>query len=186
MKKAGVPHPVFMRDEVDKMNDDDIQNLTLESMRKQIGYVSQDVYLFHGTVRENIAYGDFGATRDEVEKAAKLAHIHDIIMELPDAYDTMVGERGLKLSGGEKQRVAIARVILKNPRILIFDEATSALDNKTEMNVMNSISNLDSDLTIFIIAHRLTTLKHCHKIIQLENGEISFSGSYAELNVRQN
>jgi len=168
----------------DKILDDHM----LRSWQLSISHVPQNIFLSDRSITENIA---FGIPPDEIDEekvndAAEKSQILDFIKQSPKGFKTIVGERGVRLSGGQRQRIALARALYRNASILVFDEATSALDNKTEMNVMNSISNLGSDLTIVIIAHRLTTLKHCHKIIQLENGEISFSGSYKELNVRQN
>ena len=137
----------------------DIKDVTVHSLRSQIGMVQQDVYLFSGTVRDNIAYGRPQASPEEVEEAAKLAGAHEFITQLPQGYDTYVGERGIKLSGGQKQRISIARVFLKNPPILILDEATSALDNESEMVVQRSLERLAKGRTTFTIAHRLTTIR---------------------------
>ena len=144
--------------------------LTRHSLRKAIGIVSQDVFLFNGTVKENIAYGDFDANDDAIVEAAKKANIHDFIMTLPNGYDTNVGERGVKLSGGQKQRISIARVFLKNPPILILDEATSALDNRTEERINRAIEELSKanrELTIIVVAHRESSLDYCDRIITL-------------------
>jgi len=159
----------------------DINNITLSSLRNNIGMVQQDVYLFSGTVYENILYGKPDATREEVEKAAKLAGAHDFITELKDGYDTYVGERGLKLSGGQKQRVSIARLFLKNPPILILDEATSALDNESELLVQNSLKRLSEGRTTFTIAHRLTTIKNATRIFVLTSDGITEEGTHQEL-----
>ncbi len=159
----------------------DINNISLSSLRNNIGMVQQDVYLFSGSVYENILYGKPGATRDEVTRAAKLAGAHDFIMELKDGYDTYVGERGLKLSGGQKQRVSIARLFLKNPPILILDEATSALDNESELLVQNSLKRLSEGRTTLTIAHRLTTIKNATRIFVLTQDGISESGTHQEL-----
>lgn len=159
----------------------DIRELTLSSLRNSIGMVQQDVYLFSGTVYENIVYGKIDATRDEVIKAAKAAGAHDFIMELADGYDTYVGERGLKLSGGQKQRISIARLFLKNPPILILDEATSALDNENELLVQRSLKELSKGRTTFTIAHRLTTIKNATRIFVLTADGIAEEGTHAEL-----
>ncbi|MBO5929793.1 MAG: ATP-binding cassette domain-containing protein, partial [Clostridia bacterium] len=141
----------------------------------------QDVYLFSGSVKENITYGSFGATDEEIIAAAKSAGAHEFIMSLPDGYDTYVGERGLKLSGGQKQRISIARLFLKNPPILILDEATSALDNESELIVQKSLERLAKGRTTFTIAHRLTTIRNATKIIVLTEDGIAETGSHAEL-----
>ncbi|MFR8385662.1 MAG: ABC transporter ATP-binding protein, partial [Blautia massiliensis (ex Durand et al. 2017)] len=143
----------------------DIRGLTLKSLRSQIGMVQQDVYLFDGTIKDNIAYGKPGASDEEIIKAAKCASIHDFIMELPDKYDTYVGERGTRLSGGQKQRISIARVFLKNPPILILDEATSALDNESERWIQKSLEELSKNRTTITIAHRLSTIRDADEII---------------------
>lgn len=158
-----------------------IKEITLKSLRNNIGVVQQDVYLFSGTVRENIIYGCPGATEEEVIKAAKNAGAHEFITELPNGYDTYVGERGLKLSGGQKQRVSIARLFLKNPPILILDEATSALDNESELIVQKSLERLAKNRTTFTIAHRLTTIKNADRIIVLTKDGITETGSHKEL-----
>jgi len=164
-----------------KIDDIDIRKVTLKSLRDQISMVMQDVFLFNGTVFENIAYGKEDATLDEVIKSAKIACAHDFIMELPNGYDTVVGERGVKLSGGQKQRLAIARAVLKNSPILILDEATSSVDTQTEREIQNAINNLAGTRTILIIAHRLSTVKRADKIIVLKEGEIVEVGNHAEL-----
>ena len=149
----------------------DVRSLTLKSLRSQIGVVQQDVYLFSGSIRDNIAYGKPDATEEEIIEAAKCANIHDFIMELPDQYDTFVGERGARLSGGQKQRISIARVFLKNPPILILDEATSALDNESERWIQHSLEELSKNRTTITIAHRLSTIKNADEIIVItENG----------------
>ena len=158
-----------------------IKDLTLHSLRSSIGVVQQDVYLFSGSVKENITYGSFGATDEEIIAAAKSAGAHEFIMSLPDRYDTYVGERGLKLSGGQKQRISIARLFLKNPPILILDEATSALDNESELIVQKSLERLAKGRTTFTIAHRLTTIRNATKIIVLTEDGIAETGSHAEL-----
>lgn len=159
----------------------DIRNLTLDSLRRNVGVVQQDVYLFAGSVYENIAYGRPGATREEVAEAARLAGAHDFIMEFPDGYDTYVGERGARLSGGQKQRISIARVFLKNPPILILDEATSALDNESERIVQQSLEQLSRGRTTFTIAHRLTTIRGAQLILVLTEDGIAEQGTHAEL-----
>lgn len=159
----------------------DITAVTLSSLRSCIGTVEQDVYLFSGSVRDNIAYGRDGATDDEIRKAASLAGALDFIEELPSGFDTYVGERGVKLSGGQKQRIAIARVFLKDPPILILDEATSALDNESERIVRDSLSRLAEGRTTVTIAHRLTTVKNCDRIIVLTENGIAEEGTHAEL-----
>lgn len=164
-----------------KIDGEDIKKFTLRSLRDNIGVVQQDVYLFSGTVRENIAYGKLGATDDEIVEAAKLAGAHDFIMTLPDGYDTYVGERGVKLSGGQKQRVSIARLFLKNPPILILDEATSALDNESERIVQQSLETLARGRTTFTIAHRLTTIKNADRILVLTENGIEESGTHNQL-----
>ncbi len=159
----------------------DIRDVTLNSLRNHIGMVQQDVYLFAGTIFENIAYGKPGASRDEVIEAAKNANAHEFIMSFPDGYDTDIGQRGIKLSGGQKQRLSIARVFLKNPPILIFDEATSALDNESEKVVQESLEKLAKNRTTFVIAHRLTTIQNAEKILVLTEDGIAESGSHEEL-----
>lgn len=158
-----------------------IKKLTLKSLRNNIGMVQQDVYLFSGTVYENILYGNPDASREDVVEAAKAAGAHEFISELKDGYDTYVGERGLKLSGGQKQRISIARLFLKNPSILILDEATSALDNESEMLVQNSLKKLSEGRTTFTIAHRLTTIKNATRIFVLTQNGIVEEGTHAEL-----
>ena len=162
----------------------DIRDVTLKSLRENIGIVQQDVYLFAGTVYENISYGKPDATREEIIEAAKRANAHDFIMELPNGYDTDIGQRGIKLSGGQKQRLSIARVFLKNPPILIFDEATSALDNESENIVKESLERLAHNRTTFVIAHRLSTIRNAERILVLtENGieEMAKQGIYSQL-----
>ena len=159
----------------------DIRGLTLKSLRSQIGMVQQDVYLFNGTIKDNIAYGKPGATDDEIIKAAKCASIHDFIMELPDGYDTYVGERGTRLSGGQKQRISIARVFLKNPPILILDEATSALDNESERWIQKSLEELSKNRTTITIAHRLSTIRDADEIIVITEDGIAERGTHSEL-----
>ena len=162
----------------------DVRDVTQESLRRSIGLVQQDVYLFDGTLRENIEYGRPGASDEEIEEAARKANIHDFIASLPDGYDTVVGERGSRLSGGQKQRVAIARVFLKNPKILILDEATSALDNESEEAVQESLERLAADRTTIIIAHRLSTIKNADEIATVERGRVVERGTHDELLAR--
>lgn len=159
----------------------DVRKLTLESLRSQIGLVSQDVYLFGGSIKDNIAYGKPDATMDEIVDAAKKANIHDFIMELPDKYDTFVGERGTRLSGGQKQRISIARVFLKNPPVLILDEATSALDNESERFIQKSLEKLAKDRTTITIAHRLSTIRNADEILVVADCGIAERGTHEEL-----
>ena len=159
----------------------DIRDLTRESLRRNIGIVAQDVFLFNGTIRENIAYGNLDATEEEIIEAAKKAHIHDYIMTLDHGYETGVGERGVKLSGGQKQRISIARVFLKNPSILILDEATSALDNATEMLIQQALNDLSKGRTCIVVAHRLSTIRNADEIIVLTRDGIAERGTHAEL-----
>ena len=162
----------------------DVRKLTLESLRSQIGLVSQDVYLFGGSIKDNIAYGKPEATMDEIVDAAKKANIHDFIMELPDKYDTFVGERGTRLSGGQKQRISIARVFLKNPPVLILDEATSALDNESERFIQRSLEELAKDRTTITIAHRLSTIRNADEILVVADCGIAERGTHEELLAR--
>lgn len=159
----------------------DIREVSQSSLRSSIGIVPQDTVLFNDTIAYNIAYGRPSASREEVEQAARAAHIHDFVLTLPDGYDTRVGERGLKLSGGEKQRVAIARTILKNPSILIFDEATSALDSRSERAIQQELNALSRNRTTLIIAHRLSTIVHAHRILVMGQGELIEQGTHREL-----
>ncbi len=164
-----------------KIDGTDIRDFTLKSLRSQIGIVQQDVYLFVGSVLENIRYGRPSASREEVIAAAKNANAHEFIMALPDGYDTDIGQRGVKISGGQKQRLSIARVFLKNPPILIFDEATSALDNESEKVVQESLEKLAKNRTTFVIAHRLSTIRNAQKILVLTDTGIEEEGSHQEL-----
>jgi len=163
------------------VNGHDVRSLTQDSLRRHIGIVPQDTVLFNDTVAYNIAYGRPDASRDEVEQAAKAAHIHDFITATPGGYDTMVGERGLKLSGGEKQRVAIARTLLKNPPILVFDEATSALDSANERAIQAELAAVGQGKTVLVIAHRLSTIVHAHEILVMEQGRIIERGTHPQL-----
>ncbi|MBR4431296.1 MAG: ABC transporter ATP-binding protein [Clostridiales bacterium] len=164
-----------------KIDGKDIRDIKLKSLRDHIGIVQQDVYLFAGTVLENISYGKPGSTKEEIIEAAKLANAHDFIMELPNGYDTDIGQRGIKLSGGQKQRLSIARVFLKNPPILIFDEATSALDNESENIVKESLEKLAKNRTTIVIAHRLSTVRNAERILVLTENGIEESGTHDEL-----
>ncbi|MFW6317754.1 MAG: ABC transporter ATP-binding protein [Halorubrum sp.] len=164
-----------------RIDGQDVRDVTLTSLRRSIGYVGQSSYLFYGSVRENITYGTFDATDEEVREAAKAAEAHEFIRNLPDGYDTMVGERGVKLSGGQRQRVTIARAVLKDPDILVLDEATSDVDTETEMLIQRSLDRLTADRTTFAIAHRLSTIKDADTILVLEGGEIVERGTHAEL-----
>jgi ATP-binding cassette subfamily B protein len=159
----------------------DVRDIQIYSLRKNIGLVQQDVFLFTGSIKDNILYGDPTASDEAVIEAAKSAGIHDFVMSLPDGYDTYVGERGVMLSGGQKQRISIARVFLKNPPILILDEATSSLDNVTELIIQESLDRLSEGRTTLIIAHRLSTIKHADEIVVLEEGRIKEQGSHEEL-----
>lgn len=159
----------------------DITNLTRQSLRKNIGMVAQDVFLFSGTIRENIAYGNLDADDDAIVEAAKNANIHDYIMTLEKGYDTIVGERGINLSGGQKQRISIARVFLKNPPILILDEATSALDNVTEMQIQASLEELAKGRTVIVVAHRLSTIQNADEILVMTSDGIAERGNHQQL-----
>ncbi len=158
-----------------------IKDVTLKSLRNSIGIVQQDVYMFSGTIKENIAYGNPNATDDEIIEAAKSANIHEFIIGLENGYDTFVGERGTRLSGGQKQRISIARVFLKNPKILILDEATSALDNESERHIQKSLERLSKNRTTIVIAHRLSTIKNANQIIVLDSEGIKEKGTHSEL-----
>jgi ATP-binding cassette subfamily B protein len=164
-----------------KIDGQDIRDVTQNSLRNQIGIVPQDTVLFNESIEYNIAYGKPGAKHEEVIAAAKVACIHDFIMSLPKGYATSVGERGLKLSGGEKQRVAIARTVLKAPAILVFDEATSALDSKSEQAIQTQLNEIAQNRTTLIIAHRLSTILHAHQILVLDQGRIVECGRHEEL-----
>ena len=158
-----------------------IKTMTYRGLRNLVGYVSQDVFLFHGTVRENIAYGNPDATMAEIEDAAMKAEAHEFILELPNGYDTVVGERGQKLSGGQRQRLSLARAIVRDPRILVLDEATSAVDNETEAAIQRSLAQVTMHRTAIVIAHRLSTVRNAHKIWVLEDGRITDAGTHDEL-----
>jgi ATP-binding cassette subfamily B protein len=159
----------------------DIRDVTQTSLRQAIGIVPQDTVLFNDTIAYNIAYGIPGAAQETIEAAARAAYIHDFIVSLPDGYQTMVGERGLKLSGGEKQRVAIARTLLKNPKILVFDEATSALDSQAEQAIQQQLKEIARNRTSLVIAHRLSTIADAHQILVMSHGSIVERGTHAEL-----
>ncbi len=162
----------------------DLREVTLESLRQQISIVLQDVFLFHGTVRDNILFGRPNATEDEMIEAAKVANAHEFIMALSDGYDTLIGERGVKLSGGQKQRISIARAVLKDAPILILDEATSSVDTETEMLIQQALERLMVGRTTIIIAHRLSTIRNAHKIVVLEGRQIAEMGTHDELIAR--
>ena len=159
----------------------DIRHIKLEELRSHIGIVQQDVYLFSGSVMDNIRYGKPGATDEEVVRAAKNANAHEFIMSFPEGYDTDIGQRGVKLSGGQKQRLSIARVFLRNPEVLIFDEATSALDNESEKVVQQSMENLAKNRTTFVIAHRLSTIRNAQRILVMADHGIAEEGTHEEL-----
>jgi ATP-binding cassette subfamily B protein len=162
----------------------DVRDVNLRSLRRAIGYVSQEPFLFHGTVRENVAYGSFGAGDEAVVEAAKAAQAHEFVRNLPDGYDTMVGERGVKLSGGQRQRIVIARTILKDPDVLVLDEATSHVDTETEALIRRGLADLAVDKTTFVIAHRLSTVRDADQILVLDDGEVVERGTHAELLAR--
>ncbi|MBI4838907.1 MAG: ABC transporter ATP-binding protein, partial [Nitrospirae bacterium] len=175
--------PRFYRPSSGKITIDglDINDVTLESLRRNIGIVSQDVVLFNETVRENIAFGNSGASEEKIIEAAQAAYAHDFIKDMPKGYDTVIGERGVKLSGGQKQRISIARALLKNPPILILDEATSSLDTASEVIVQKALDNLMTNRTTFVIAHRLSTVRKADKILVLDKGKIAEAGTHEEL-----
>ncbi len=158
-----------------------IEELTFESLRGATGFVAQDVFLFHGTVRENLVYGRPDATDEQIQQAAELAEAHDFIMAMPNGYDTMVGERGQKLSGGQRQRITIARAIVRDPAMLILDEATSAVDNETEAAIQRSLQKVSAGRTTIVIAHRLSTVRHAHQIHVMEAGQVVETGTHEEL-----
>ncbi len=164
-----------------RLDGHDLRDLRTDDLRRAVGLVSQDVFLFHGTVVENIAYGRPGAGRDEIVAAARAAEAHDFIVDLPDGYETVVGERGQKLSGGQRQRISIARAVLKDPPIFIFDEATSAVDNETEAAIQRSIERLSVDRTTIVIAHRLSTIRNAERIYVIDSGRVVEAGTHREL-----
>ena len=159
----------------------DIRDLSLSFLRSQIGLVQQEPFLFNGTVRENILYGDLTARQEEIEAAAKVARAHDFIMALPEGYDTWIGERGVKLSVGQRQRVSIARVILKDPPIVMFDEATSNIDTETEVKIREALDDLTKGRTTIIIAHRLSTIHGVDRIIVVDHGRVVEEGTHEKL-----
>ena len=163
------------------MDGTDIREIQLDALRNKIGIVQQDVYLFAGSILDNIRYGKPDATDEEVVRAAKNANAHEFIMSFPEGYNTDIGQRGVKLSGGQKQRLSIARVFLKNPPILIFDEATSALDNESEQVVQQSMEHLAKERTTFVIAHRLSTIRNAQRILVLTEDGIAEEGTHEEL-----
>lgn len=167
-----------------KIDGIDIRDMTMKSLRSQIGIVQQDVFLFTGTLKENIAYGNLDATDEEIHEAVRRAHLEELVLKLPDGYETQIGERGLKLSGGQKQRIAIARMFLKNPPILILDEATSALDTETELIIQNSLNELAKNRTTLIIAHRLATIRNADRIVVVTENGIEEEGKHDELLAR--
>jgi len=164
-----------------RLDGQDLRDLRIKDLRRAIGFVSQDVYLFHGTVRENIAYGTFDATDEQIVEAAKIAEAHDFIISLPQGYDTIVGERGQKLSGGQRQRVSIARAVLKDPPVLILDEATSSVDNETEALIQRSLEKIAVGRTTIVIAHRLSTVRNADRIFVLERGQLVEQGRHDDL-----
>ncbi len=159
----------------------DLRELTLADLRAAVGLVSQDVFLFHGTVAENIAYGRREASREDIVRAAQLSEAHEFIQALPDGYDTVVGERGQKLSGGQRQRVSLARAVLKNPPVLVLDEATSSVDNETEAAIQRSLARLAVGRTTIVIAHRLSTVRHAQRIYVMDTGRVAEVGTHDEL-----
>jgi len=164
-----------------RVDGQDVRDVTIQSLRQSIGYVSQETFMFYGTVRENLTYGAFDATEEEVIEAAKAAEAHEFVTNLPDGYDTEIGERGVKLSGGQRQRLSIARAILRDPEILVLDEATSDVDTETEMLIQRSLDRLTADRTTFAIAHRLSTIKDADEIVVLDEGSVTEKGTHEEL-----
>ena len=164
-----------------KINGLDSQSIPLSEFRNYIGVVPQESFLFSGSIAENIAFGKESVTQAEIEKAAKMANAYEFIMELPEKFETEVGERGTRLSGGQKQRIAIARALIQNPQIMILDEATSALDTESEKLVQEALDQLMKGRTTFVIAHRLSTIIHADKIVVMENGKIKEVGNHKEL-----
>ncbi len=176
-----IPHFYKITDGDILIDGNSLKNITIESLRQNIGIVQQDIYLFNSSIRENILYGRLDASDEEIIAAAKRANIHDYIMSLENGYDTVIGERGVRLSGGQKQRLCIARVFLKNPPILILDEATSALDNATEIQIQKSLDELSEGRTTIVVAHRLSTIKNADEIAVVDNGEITEQGTHEQL-----
>ena len=176
-----IPHFYNIRQGRILIDGKDINDITLTSLRRNIGIVQQDIYLFNASIRDNILYGRLDATEEEVIEAAKRANIHDYIMTMPEGYDTVIGERGVRLSGGQKQRLCIARVFLKNPPILILDEATSALDNTTEILIQQALDELCKGRTTIVVAHRLSTIKNADEIAVISDGRIIEQGSHDKL-----
>jgi ATP-binding cassette subfamily B protein len=164
-----------------RVDGNDIRSLELNHLRQAMAVVGQDVFLFHGTVRDNIAYGKPGATQEEINHAAEVAEAHRFVMELPEGYDTIVGERGQKLSGGQRQRLPIARAVLMDPPIVILDEATSSVDNETEAAIQRSLARLVVDRSTVVIAHRLSTIRNADTIYVMERGKIIESGTHEDL-----
>jgi ATP-binding cassette subfamily B protein len=164
-----------------RIDSQDVRAVTLQSLRRSIGYVSQEPFLFFGTVRENIRYGTFDASDDEIERAARRAQAHEFVENLPDGYDTLVGERGVKLSGGQRQRLALARTVLKDPAILVLDEATSAVDTETEALIQDRLLEFAADRTTFVIAHRLSTVRTADRILVLDEGRVVEDGTHEDL-----
>ena len=159
----------------------DIRDVTLESLRSNVGIAMQDVFLFSGTIADNIAYGKPGSTREDVERASRIAQLHDYVVDLPDGYETWVGERGITLSGGQRQRLAIARTILLDPPILVLDDSTSSIDAGTEHLLRQALESVMKGRTTFVIAHRLSTVRHADQILVLDNGSIAEQGTHDEL-----
>ena len=176
-----LPRFYSINEGVIRIDGQDISKLTLNSLRRNIGIVQQDVFLFNGTIRDNILYGRLDATEEEVIEAAKRANIHDYVISLEKGYDTEIGERGVKLSGGQKQRISIARVFLKDPAILILDEATSALDNTTEIMIQQALDELCKGRTTIVVAHRLSTIKRANSLAVIDHGRIIEQGTHEEL-----
>jgi ATP-binding cassette subfamily B protein len=164
-----------------RIDGQDVRDVTLRSLRRSVGYVSQEPFLFFGTVRENIRYGTFDASDDEVERAARRAQAHEFVENLADGYDTMIGERGVKLSGGQRQRLALARTMLKDPAILVLDEATSAVDTETEALIQTQLAEFAADRTTFVIAHRLSTVRTADRILVLDDGRVVEDGTHEAL-----
>ena len=176
-----IPHFYDIQEGEILIDGKDIREYTMESLRRNIGIVQQDIYLFNASVRDNILYGRLSATDEEVIEAAKRANIHDYILQMPQGYDTEIGERGVRLSGGQKQRLSIARVFLKDPSILVLDEATSALDNTTELMIQQSLDELCKGRTTIVVAHRLSTIKNADEIAVISRGQIVEQGTHEEL-----